>query len=151
MKTILNYVLCVLAILVLTRCRKQIIAGQSIKPATSKTGSDSLTSYPSYNTSPLPPDQTGVTSTAAQIASRITLGYNIGNTMEAINNEQGWGAPMITQALIDKLKQIGFNAVRIPCQWDWSHITNKTTEQIDPAWLSRVQQVVQYCVNDGMY
>ena len=71
--------------------------------------------------------------------------------MEAVNNEQGWGAPVITQALIDKLKQSGFNAIRIPCQWDWSHIINKTTEQIDPTWLNRVQQVVQYCANDGMY
>ncbi|MGZ3763073.1 MAG: cellulase family glycosylhydrolase [Mucilaginibacter sp.] len=151
MKKPLSYVLCVMAILVLTRCRKQIIAGPSAKSFISKTISNSLDSYPSYNTSPLPPDQTGVTSTAVQIASRITLGFNIGNTMEAPNNEQGWGAPMITQALIDKVKQSGFNAVRIPCQWDYSHIINRTTEQIDPAWLSRVQQVVQYCVNDGMY
>jgi len=150
MKT-LNYFLCILAILALTRCRKQIIADPVVKPIISKNISSSLDSYPGYNTNPLPPDQTGVTSTAVQIASRITLGFNIGNTMEAPNSEQGWGAPMITQALIDKVKQSGFNAIRIPCQWDYSHIINRTTEQIDPAWLTRVQQVVQYCVNDGMY
>jgi len=150
MKT-LNYFLCILAILVLTRCRKQIIADPVVKPIISKNINSSLDSYPGYNTNPLPPDQTGVTSTAVQIASRITLGFNIGNTMEAPNSEQGWGAPMITQALIDKVKQSGFNAIRIPCQWDYSHIINRTTEQIDPAWLTRVQQVVQYCVNDGMY
>ncbi|GAA3979509.1 hypothetical protein GCM10022210_33240 [Mucilaginibacter dorajii] len=71
--------------------------------------------------------------------------------MEAPGSEQGWGAPMITQALIDTYKQRGFTAIRIPCNWDWSHVPDSTTAKIDPAWLSRVQQVVQYCVNDGLY
>lgn len=138
--------------LVVSGCHKQEIASPTVKPLI-KTSNKSLTatSYPSYNTSPLPPDQTGMTSTAVQIAANITLGYNIGNTMEAPNNEQGWGAPMITQALIDKVKQSGFNAIRIPCNWNWSHVPDSTTAKIDPAWLARVQQVVQYCVNDGLY
>lgn len=153
MKKTLNYLLCILGILTLTRCSKREIANPSAKSFMTKKGNNTLNlaSYPSYNTSPLAPDQTGMTSTAVQIASNITLGINIGNTMEAPGNEQGWGNPMITQALIDNYKQRGFNAVRIPCNWDWSHIINTSTEQIDPAWLSRVQQVVQYCVNDGMY
>ncbi|WPU97858.1 cellulase family glycosylhydrolase [Mucilaginibacter sp. cycad4] len=71
--------------------------------------------------------------------------------MEGPGDETGWGAPKITQAFIDKVKQSGFTAIRIPCQWDYSHIINTTTEQIDPAWLNRVQEVVQYCVNDGIY
>jgi hypothetical protein len=151
MKKTLNYALCILAILTLTRCKKQNFANQDVKPLMSKNKRISLASYPSWNTNPLPPDQTGMTSTAAQLAANITLGINIGNTMEAQYNENGWGNPNITQALIDSYKQRGFNAVRIPCNWDWSHISNTSTEQIDPAWLSRVQQVVQYCINDGMY
>ena len=134
MKKPLNYLLGILAILAFTRCSKQGVAGSSIKPKiakTSKTAFDA-TNYPSYITSPLPPDQTGVTSTAVQIASKIQLGINIGNTMEAPGSENGWGAPNITQSLIDNFKQRGFTAIRIP-------------------WLTRVQQVVQYCVNDGMY
>ena len=148
----LNYFFSIAIVLVATGCRKQQMASQPVKPL-DKTGTKTLTatSYPSYNTSPLPPDQTGVTSTAVQIASRIRLGFNIGNTMEAPNNEQGWGAPMITQAFIDKVKQSGFTAIRIPCNWDWSHVPDSTTAKIDPAWLARVQQVVQYCVNDGLY
>jgi aryl-phospho-beta-D-glucosidase BglC (GH1 family) len=148
----LNYFFCIVIMLVVSGCHKQEIASPTVKPLI-KTSNKSLTatSYPSYNTSPLPPDQTGMTSTAVQIAANITLGYNIGNTMEAPNNEQGWGAPMITQALIDKVKQSGFNAIRIPCNWNWSHVPDSTTAKIDPAWLARVQQVVQYCVNDGLY
>src|SRR5579872_2149537 len=115
MKT-LNCLLCILAVLALTRCKKQIITTQSDRSLASKAVRNNLAvSYPSYNTSPLPPDQTGMTSTASQIAANITLGINIGNTMEAPGNEQGWGAPMITQALIDNYKLRGFNAIRIPC------------------------------------
>ncbi|MFI5137984.1 MAG: cellulase family glycosylhydrolase [Sphingobacteriales bacterium] len=125
------------------------MANPSSKLQISKNVGSSL--YQSWNTNPIAPDQTGMTSTAAQLAANMTLGINIGNTMEAPGNENGWGAPNITQALIDTYKQRGFNAIRIPCNWDWSHIINTSTEQIDPAWLARVQQVVQYCVNDGMY
>jgi endoglucanase len=54
--------------------------------------------YPSYNTSPIPPEPSGVTHTAVEIASRIKLGWNAGNTMEAIGGETAWGNPLITQA-----------------------------------------------------
>src|SRR5688500_7588794 len=70
-------------------------------------------SYPSYNTNPLPPDATGMTSTAVQIAANIRLGWNLGNTLEAIGGETAWGNPQTTQALIDKVKTSGINAVRI--------------------------------------
>ncbi|WDF75534.1 cellulase family glycosylhydrolase [Mucilaginibacter sp. KACC 22773] len=148
----LNYFFGIAIILVASGCHKQETPGSAVTPFV-KTSKKTLTatSYPSYNISPLSPDQTGVSSTAVQIASRIQLGFNIGNTMEAPNSEQGWGAPMITQAFVDKVKQSGFTAIRIPCQWDYSHIIDTATEKVDPAWLSRVQQVVQYCVNDGLY
>jgi len=150
MKTFTN-LLCIVAILALTRCTKQQIASPSDKLQIPKSARTSLSSYPSWNTNPIAPDQTGMTSTAPQLAANMTLGINIGNTMEAQGNENGWGNPNITQALIDAYKQRGFNCIRIPCNWDWSHIINTSTEQIDPAWLARVQTVVQYCVNDGMY
>lgn len=106
--------------------------------------------YPSYNTSPLPADATGMSSTAAQLASQIKLGINIGNTMEATGGETAWGNVMITQSLIDLIKQNGFNAIRLPCAWD-SHVDNKATAHISSDWLNRVKQVVQYCINDNMY
>lgn len=105
--------------------------------------------FPSYNTSPVAADQTGMGSTAAQIVANIKLGWNIGNSLEAPGGETGWGNPVITQALIDLVKSSGFNAIRIPCAWN-GH-ANQATGAIDTAWLSRVKQVVQYCINDGMY
>ena len=106
--------------------------------------------FPSYNTSPIAPDASGMGSTAMQINSNIKLGMNIWNTMEAPGGEGGWGSPTITQALIDTLKKAGFNAIRIPCQYRYSH-SDTTTMKINDAWLDRVKEVVQYCINDGIY
>ena len=108
------------------------------------------TIYPSYNISPLAPDSTGMTSTAMQLVNNIKVGWNIGNTMEAPGGETGWGAPLITAAYINAMKNLGFNAVRIPCAWDF-HVDNKSTAHIDPVWLNRVHEVVQYCVSNNMY
>lgn len=105
--------------------------------------------YNSYNISPLPADRTGMGSDAGQIASKIMKGINIGNTLEAIGGETAWGNPIITQGLIDLIKSSGFNAIRLPCSWD--QYADKNTAQISPTWLSRVKQVVQYCINDSMY
>ncbi len=105
--------------------------------------------YPSYNTNPLPPDATGMTSTAVQLASKFKLGINIGNTLEAIGGETAWGNPQVTQALIDKYKQSGFTSVRIPCSWD--QYADQTTGKISDQWVARVKQVVRYCVNNNLY
>lgn len=105
--------------------------------------------FPSYNTSPLAPDANGMTSNAVEIAAKINLGWNIGNSMEA-PTETAWGNPRITKELIDLVKQSGFNAIRIPCSWN-QHLVNSTTAQIDPAWLDRVKEVVGYCTDNDMY
>lgn len=109
------------------------------------------TIYPSYNTSPKAPDATGMSSNAVELAAKMKLGWNIGNTFEAPNNEQGWGSPIITEDYIKFVKQSGFNAIRIPCQWDWHHIDDRKTERINQAWLNRVKEVVGYCVNNDVY
>jgi endoglucanase len=107
--------------------------------------------YPSYNTSPKPPDATGMNSNAVQLAAKIKLGWNIGNTMESPGGESGWGNPQITEDYIKFVKQQGFNAIRIPCAWNWQHLSNETTSQIDPSWLNRVKEVIGYCVNNDVY
>lgn len=106
--------------------------------------------YPGYNTSPAEPDATGMSSTATELAAKINLGWNIGNSLEAIGGETAWGNPKITKALIDKVKQSGFNAIRIPCSWN-QNMANSSTAQIKTDWLNRVKEVVQYCVDNEMY
>ena len=85
--------------------------------------------------------------TAAQIVSQMKIGWNLGNTLEAICGETAWGNPITNQTLINSVKAAGFNAVRLPCAWD-CHADNGT---IDSAWLFRVKTVVDYCMNANLY
>jgi hypothetical protein len=87
--------------------------------------------------------------TAPNVASQIKVGWNIGNTLEATGGETAWGNPKVTQQLINAVKAAGFNAVRIPCAWD-GH-ANQSTSVIDAAWIARVKEVVDYCINNNMY
>ncbi len=105
--------------------------------------------YPNYNISPLPPDITGMSSTAIQLASKMTLGINIGNTLEAIGGETAWGNPKINKTLIDALKGYGFTAIRLPCSY--SQYADAATAEIQTAWLDRVKEVIQYCVDNDLY
>jgi len=107
--------------------------------------------YPSYNTSPKAPDSTGMKSNAVQLAAKIGLGWNIGNTFEAPGGETGWGSPVITEDYIKAVKQHGFNAIRLPCAWNLTHLVDKNKARIDPKWLNRVKEVIGYCVKNDMY
>jgi endoglucanase len=104
--------------------------------------------YQSYKDS-VAPDAIGMGSTAMQLAAKIKVGINIGNTMEATGGETAWGNPLITNELVTAIKQNGFNAIRIPCSWD--QYTDQSTAKISATWLNRVKQVVQYCVSNDMY
>lgn len=106
--------------------------------------------YPSYNISPIEADSIGMNSNAIELAAKIKLGWNIGNSLEATGSETGWGNPKITKAFIDLVKQSGFNAIRIPCAWN-QYMANSETAQIQSDWLLRVKNVVQYCIDNDMY
>jgi aryl-phospho-beta-D-glucosidase BglC (GH1 family) len=70
-----------------------------------------------------------------------TYGWNLGNTLEPGCGEGCW-APPATQALINAVAANGFNTIRIPVAWD-SHADQRTL-QINPVWLARVKEVVDW-------
>lgn len=81
--------------------------------------------------------------TAQVIASKMKIGWNLGNTLEVV-----WGNPGNTsQRVIDSVKAAGFNTIRLPCAWDY-HAKNGI---IDTNWMSYVKRVVDYCINDSLY
>lgn len=123
-------------------------AQKNVKVTVTQAASASL--YPSYNTNPIAADATGMSSNATELASKMKLGWNIGNTLEATGGETAWGNPKVTKALIDFVKANGFNAIRIPCSWN-QYLANSTNAQIKADWLARVKEVVQYCVDNDMY
>jgi endoglucanase len=87
--------------------------------------------------------------TAQEVAGKMKVGWNMGNTLEAICGETAWGGVITTQAFIDSVKAAGFNSVRLPCAWFCHSDTN--TGAINMAWLYRVKEVVDYCMKDSLF
>jgi endoglucanase len=87
--------------------------------------------------------------TAQQIAGKMKIGWNLGNTLEAICGENAWGAGHTSQRLIDSVRAAGFNSVRVPVAW-FCH-SDTVTNQINAAWIARVKEVVDYCIKDSLY
>lgn len=77
-------------------------------------------------------------------------GTNLGNTLDAIPNEDSWGAPYTTQAIIQQIAAQGYKSIRIPVTWH-AHVGPAPTYTVDPAWMDRVQQVVDWSLDSGMY
>src|SRR5262245_4806341 len=87
--------------------------------------------------------------TAPQVAAQINLGWNLGNTLEAVCGETAWGNPMVNQQLINGVKAAGFNAIRIPVSWN-CHISDGSMN-IPADWMARVKQVVDMAQAAHMY
>jgi aryl-phospho-beta-D-glucosidase BglC (GH1 family) len=87
--------------------------------------------------------------TAQHIAVKMGVGWNLGNTLEAICGENAWGAGTTSQQLIDSVKAAGFNTVRLPVSW-FCH-SDTIASVIDKDWIARVKEVVDYCIKDDMY
>ena len=88
------------------------------------------------------------------ILEDMGLGWNLGNSLDAtggsgLDTETSWSNPKTTQALIDKVKSLGFNTVRVPVSWG-KHVSGDNYT-IDSAWLARVKEVVDYCYKNDMY
>jgi len=109
----------------------------------------SESALPDYNRDPLPPDPSGMSRTAAEIAGAITLGWNLGNTLEAIGGETAWGNPVVTEEQIRLVRQSGFDGIRLPVSWH--QYANATSAKIDPDWLDRVKEIVGYCIDNDLY
>ena len=87
-----------------------------------------------------------------ELCGRITVGWNLGNSLDAtgsgMSSETSWGNPKTTKELILKVKEAGFDAVRIPTTW-YNHLDSDFN--ISEEWLARVQEVVDYAYDEGMY
>ena len=83
---------------------------------------------------------------------------NLGNTLESLDTwetppyttskETVWGNPAANQAIFNGYAAAGFKSVRIPVTWTQYTDANGN---IEPFWLARVKQVVDYARNAGLY
>lgn len=86
---------------------------------------------------------------SVQLTAQMGAGWNLGNSLEAIGGETAWGNPMVTKQLIDAVKAAGFTTVRIPVSW--SSFSNASDFTINETWLNRVEEVVNYALDNDMY
>jgi aryl-phospho-beta-D-glucosidase BglC (GH1 family) len=101
------------------------------------------------------------TATASSVVARVSddpmrfvaemqPGYNVGNSLDAIPTETSWGNPLISQALLRKVSSLGYKSIRIPVTWG-VHEGAAPAYAVDPTWMARVKQVVDWALSDGLY
>lgn len=110
--------------------------------------------------------------TASEVAQRMGIGLNLGNTMEAANAsgcekasynwplkvgsdtpkdyETCWGAIETTQKIIDGIKAEGFDTLRVPVYWG-NMMENDGTWTINPDYMARVKEIVDYGMKADMF
>lgn len=96
--------------------------------------------------------------TASEQVAAMSVGWNLGNTLDAYgtwidnvtpsNVETCWGNPLTTRQMIAAVRERGFNTIRIPVTW--AQFTD-SNGNVDPAWMSRVKEVVDWALDEGLY
>ena len=111
-------------------------------------------------------------SDASETAGKMGIGINLGNTMEAYeatgceqisfewiptlgentpsDYETCWGEPVTTKEMIDGMRDAGFSTVRIPVFWG-NMMENDGTWTINSDYIARVREIVDLCLDDGLY
>ena len=90
------------------------------------------------------------------LVKEMKIGWNLGNTLDAVggsigvNMEMAWGNPKTTQEMIDTIIDQGFNVIRIPVSWG-GQMGGAPAYTVLPAWMDRVQEVVDYAYSRGVY
>ncbi len=98
---------------------------------------------------------------AEEIVADMGFGWNLGNSLDSYSgtvvganigstsSETAWGNPATTKEMIDMVKESGVETVRVPVTW-YEHM-NPNTYKIDEVYMNRVEEVVDYVLDDGMY
>lgn len=81
----------------------------------------------------------------------IQPGWNLGNSLDAVGaDETAWGNPVITKELIENIAAQGYKSIRIPVTWD-AHVGAAPNYTIDPAYMKRVQEVINWALEADLY
>lgn len=91
---------------------------------------------------------------AEELTQDMGAGWNLGNTMDGHTGftpgETIWQPYKTTKALIKSVHDMGFNTIRIPVTWG-TMIDDENDYAINEKWMSRVQDIVDYCISQDMY
>lgn len=93
------------------------------------------------------------TGTIQDYVDAMQPGYNLGNTFDAFGGD--WVQEIqdtVTQDFINEIARQGFKSIRIPITWEWDGHTGAAPDYtVDPAWMNRIQQVVDWSLDAGLY
>lgn len=101
--------------------------------------------------------------TALEFTKLMGNGTNLGNTMEAYNHkayldgadpstfETVWGQPVTTQKMMDDMKAMGFDTIRIPVAWTNGMNFESGDYTIDERLMDRVEEIVNYALKADMF
>ena len=96
-------------------------------------------------------------SPALTFARNLGAGWNLGNTFDAFDDlfigndlrlESYWCGIKTSREMISAVHAAGFRSIRIPVSWH-NHVDSDF--QINAAWMDRVQEVVDWCMEEGFY
>ncbi len=79
-------------------------------------------------------------------------GWNLGNSFDSVGStgETSWGNPVVTKKLIKEVKKQGFKSIRIPFTV-YGRVGAAPSYTIDPTFLNRYTQVVDWALDEGLY
>lgn len=98
---------------------------------------------------------------ALDIAKKMECGWNLGNSLDyrlcdgnypcnyGLGAETAWGEVLTTEQIIKTGIQNGYKTIRIPVTW-FNHLVD-ANYTIDPKWMARVKQVVNWAIDAGYY
>ena len=87
--------------------------------------------------------------TPEEMLQEMGMGWNLGNTMDAGGSEGAWGAPITTKAMIKAVHDYGYNTIRVPVTW--TPYISEEDYSVNPIWVNRVQDIVDYAIDLDMY
>lgn len=91
-----------------------------------------------------------------ELVKELKIGWNLGNTLDAtgggalLSTEMSWGNPLTQEEMLLKVKEAGFNLIRIPVTWE-NHLGPEPDYTIHTVWLDRVNEIVDYAINNELY
>lgn len=94
-----------------------------------------------------------------EFVAGMGTGWNLGNSFDPVDctwitnemdYETAWGNPKVTKELIHFIKEQGFDTIRIPVTWT-NHVSASPEYTISPQWLDRIQEVVDWCMDEDLY
>ena len=99
--------------------------------------------------------------TAMEFVQGMRVGWNLGNTLDAhttgnSNPETVWMPHVTTREMIETLADAGFDILRVPVTWttgsgQFRRVGPSPTYTIAPWFLDRVEEVVNWGLDAGMY